>query len=129
MENRRSKSWLIVSSLMAVAVIVMIWLFFFPPRWWLNVTKPVDLTDPVAAGKALVGNYDCRQCHFIGEEGKSKGPALSGVTGRLNAVSLRLWLRDPSSVKGATSMPNFRLSDEEIEAIVSYLTALDNGRS
>jgi len=122
-------SRLIVSSLMAVAVAVAVWLWFFPPRWWLNVTKPVDLTDPVGTGKALVGKYDCRRCHLIGEEGKSKGPALLDVTKRLNAVSLRLWLRDPGSIKGDTRMPNFRLSDGEIEAIVSYLTALDTGGS
>ncbi|MDA1090530.1 MAG: cytochrome c [Proteobacteria bacterium] len=87
----------------------------------------MDLTDPVATGKILIGNYNCRQCHVIGEEGKSKGPALSGVTKRLDTVSLRLWMQDPSSIKGDTRMPNFRLSDGEIEAIVSYLTALDNG--
>ena len=123
------RSRLIVSLMMTVAVIAVVWLWFFPPRWWLNVTKPVDLTDPVGAGRALVENYNCRQCHFIGEEGKSKGPALPNVTERLDAVSLRLWLRDPGSIKGATSMPNFRLSDGEIEAIVSYLSALDNGGS
>ena len=32
-----------------------------------------------------------------------------------------------AAVKGATSMPNFHLSDAEIEAIVAYLTALDGG--
>jgi hypothetical protein len=129
MENRMPRSRLIVSSLMAVAVVVVVWLWFFPPRWWLNVTKPVDLADPVGAGKALVEKYDCRRCHFIGEEGKAKGPALPNVTARLDAVSLRLWLRDPGSIKGDTSMPNFRLSDGEIEAIVFYLTALDNDGS
>jgi len=82
----------------------------------------------VGAGKTLIKKYNCRQCHFIGEAGKSKGPALQGVTKRLDAVSLRLWLRNPGSVKGSTSMPNFQLSDGEIEAIVSYLTALDNNR-
>ena len=120
------RSRFIVSSLMAVAAVAMVWLWFFPPRWWLNATKPVDLTDPVGVGKVLVVKYDCRRCHFIGEEGISKGPALPGVTKRLDAVSLRLWLRNPSSIRGGTSMPNFRLSDSEIEAIVSYFTALDN---
>jgi len=121
-----SRSWLAVLSLMVGAVVVVVWLLFFPPRWWLNATKPVDLTDPVGTGKTLVEKYNCRQCHFIGEEGKSKGPELPGVTKRLDAVSLRLWLRDPGSVKGSTSMPDFQLSDSEIEGIVSYLAALDN---
>ncbi|MDA0305136.1 MAG: c-type cytochrome [Proteobacteria bacterium] len=121
-----SRSWLAVLSLIVGAVVIVVWLLFFPPRWWLNATKTVDLTDPVGAGKTLVEKYNCRQCHFIGEEGKSKGPELPGVTKRLDAVSLRLWLRDPGSVKGSTSMPDFQLSDSEIEGIVSYLAALDN---
>ncbi|NQV82990.1 MAG: cytochrome c [Rhodospirillales bacterium] len=119
------QSRLMVLSLIVVGVVVVVGMLFFPPRWWLNMTKPVDLSDPVAAGKGLVEGYDCRNCHFIGEAGKSKGPALTGVSERLDAVSLRLWLREPGSVKGDTSMPNFRLSDSEIEAIIAYLAALD----
>ena len=107
--------------LLAVAV----WLLFFPPRWWLNMTKPVDLSDPGATGAALVAEYDCRRCHLIDGQGKVKGPSLAGVTERLDAVSLRLWLRDPSAVKGRTSMPNSHLSDSEIEALVAYLIATD----
>ena len=54
------------------------------------------------------------------------GPNLKGVTGRLDAVSLRQWLRQPRSIKWDTPMPDFRLSDPEIEAIVSYLQHLDD---
>ncbi len=115
-----------VPAVVVAFVVFVVWLWFFPPRWWLNVTKPVDLTDAVAAGEYLVGKYVCRRCHFIGDAGKALGPNLPGVTKRLDAVSLRLWLRDPSSIKGDTSMPNFRLSDSEIEAIVAYLAALDD---
>lgn len=35
---------------------------------------------------------------------------------RLDDVSLRLWLRNPRAIKGNTAMPNFRMSDSEIEA-------------
>jgi cytochrome c2 len=111
------------------AIIVVVWFWLFPPRWWLNVTKPVDLTDPVSAGVSLVEKYECRRCHFIGEEGLGRGPALTGVTGRLDAVSLRLWLRNPRGIRWGTVMPNFRLSDGEIEAIIAYLRDLDEGGS
>ncbi len=88
--------------------------------------KPVDLTNAVSAGKSIVAKYACRKCHLIGGEGKALGPDLGGVTKRLDAVSLRLWLRDPRSIKSNTPMPNFQLSDPEIEAIVSYLKKLDH---
>lgn len=104
---------------------VFVWLWFFPPRWWLNLTKPIDLTDPVSAGAVLIEKYECRRCHLIDGSGKPKAPDLAEVTTRLDSVSLRLWLRDPSAIRWRTIMPNFNLSDGEIEAIVAYLTAYD----
>jgi nitric oxide reductase subunit C len=127
-EGFMSGSKRIALALVAVAL-AAVWLWLLPPRWWLNLIKPVDLSDPVQAGMAVVEEYRCRQCHFIGDAGKVKGPALVGVTERLDSVSLRLWLRDPRAIKWRTSMPNFDLSDGEIEAIVAYLTALDTGGS
>ena len=105
---------------------IAIWLWFFPPRWWLNYMKPVDLANPVSAGKSIIAKYRCRQCHLIEGEGKAKGPNLDGVTDRLGLVWLRLWLQDPRSIKWNTPMPNFQLSDPEIEAILSYLNELDH---
>ena len=110
-------------------LIVFAWLWISPPRWWLNYTKPVDLSDPVRAGAAVVERYDCRRCHSIDDSGLSKAADLAGVTKRLDTVSLRLWLRDPRAIMWRTIMPNFKLSDGEIEAIVAYLTALDGDAS
>jgi cytochrome c2 len=121
----RSRSFFL---LVAGIVLIAAWFWFFPPRWWLNTLKPVDLTDPVGAGTSIVEAYDCRQCHLVDGEGKALGPNLKGVTERLDAVSLRQWLRDPGSIKWDTPMPNFHLSDPEIEAIVSYLAHLDGTR-
>ncbi len=116
----------IVLVLVAGTAAIGIWLWLFPPRWWLNYMKPVDLTDPVGAGKSVIAKYTCRECHLIGGEGKAKGPNLDRVTDRLDPVSLRLWLQDPRSIKWNTPMPNFQLSDPEIEAILSYLNELDH---
>lgn len=105
-------------------VILVLYLLLAPPRWWLNATKQVDLTDPAATGQQLVSHYDCRRCHRINGEGALKAPSLDDATARLDDVSIRLWLRDPRAIKGNTAMPNFRLSDSEIEAIVAYLKTL-----
>ena len=121
----RFSRWILASS--ALVVIVFIWLLVSPPRWWLNNTKPVDLSDLVSAGATVIVKYNCRQCHLIGKSGTSKGPKLSGVTTRLDPVSLRLWLMNPRAIRWGTTMPNFHLSDGEIEAVVAYLTAQDNG--
>jgi len=115
----------IVLVLVAGTVAIGAWLWLSPPRGWLNFMKPVDLTNPVSAGKSVIAEYACRTCHLIGGEGQTKGPNLDGVTNRLDPVSLRLWLQDPRSIRWSTPMPNFQLSDPEIEAILSYLYELD----
>ncbi|RMG95981.1 MAG: cytochrome c [Chloroflexi bacterium] len=121
--NEKERQW--KKYLWVLIPIIVLWFVFAPPRWWLNLTKSVDLTDPVATGQALVEKYECRSCHKIGGAGALKAPDLNGVTERLDEVAIRLWLRNPRAVKGNTPMPNFHLSDSEIEALVAYLTALD----
>jgi mono/diheme cytochrome c family protein len=109
--------------------LVIAWLVFYPPQFWLNLTKSVDLSDPVAAGEQVVQQYNCRDCHRIGGEGALKAPNLAGVTLRINDpvhVTLRLWLQNPKAVKPNTAMPNFHLSGSEIDAILAYLAQLDN---
>ncbi len=109
----------------ATAVFLLtIWLALAPPRFWLNLTKAVDLSDPVTAGEQVVAKYDCRSCHRIAGQGALKAPALDDSALRLDDVSLRLWLRNPRAIKGNTAMPNFRMSDSEIEAVVAYLESL-----
>lgn len=115
--------WLFGAALLSVAF--SSWLLIVPPRWWLNLTKPVDLSNPVQAGRALVEKYNCRSCHRIDGWGQALAPDLYGVTRRRDANSIRVWLRNPPGIKPNTPMPNFRLSDSEIEAIVVYLQDLD----
>ncbi|MCB0112554.1 MAG: cytochrome c [Caldilineaceae bacterium] len=105
-------------------VLVIGWLVLAPPRFWLNLTKPVEPTAEI--GAQLVESYECRDCHRIGGEGALKAPGLDAIVQRQQSadpalVTLRLWLRNPDAVKPNTAMPNFRLSDSEIEAILLYL--------
>jgi len=109
-----------------IVIIIIIWFALAPPRFWLNMTKGVEPTAQV--GEQLVARYGCRGCHRIGGEGAIKAPDLTGITQRVTdptLVPLRLWLQNPKGVKPNTAMPNFRLSDSQIEAILLYLTELD----
>ncbi|HXF70587.1 MAG TPA: cytochrome c [Thermoflexus sp.] len=103
-----------------------IWLTVNPPRPILNLLKRVDPSPET--GALLVERYGCRRCHRIGDRGGILAPDLNGITRRVDDpahVVLRLWLRDPQSIQPGTAMPNFRLSDSEIEAILMYLKTLD----
>ena len=113
----------LLPALIVVGVLVL-WFVLNPPRFWLNMTKSVDMTPEV--GAQLVDEKDCRGCHRIGGEGALKASPLDSVVQRHMEedpalVTLRLWLRNPKAVKPNTAMPNFHLSDSEIEAILLYL--------
>jgi len=109
-------------------LVVSLWFAFSPPRFWINLTKRVDLSQPVRTGEVLVNRYECRNCHLIGGNGGWIAPSLDGVTEQMEAETLHAWLRDPESIGGPTAMPDFSLSDTEIEAIIAFLEALDSNR-
>ncbi len=103
-------------------ILVLAWLWIAPPRFWLNLTKRVEVSPEV--GAQLVVQYNCRRCHRIQGEGALKGPELDGILQRTDPMVVRLWLHNPRAIKGNTPMPNFHLSDTEIEAIMAYLETL-----
>lgn len=86
-------------------------------------------TDPetVARGKALVAEKACLGCHVVGSSGGQVGPTLNGVSQRRDADYLRRKIDDPTFDNETSMMPNFGLTEEQIEAIVAYLATLNDG--
>jgi sulfur-oxidizing protein SoxX len=99
--------------------------------------KPGD----AARGRALLLQRDpanCLSCHAIKDKqmqpGGTKGPALDGIGATLTPAQLRLSLVDLSRVTQGTVMPSFhksslgsstpKLSAEQIEDVVAYLSSL-----
>jgi cytochrome c oxidase subunit II len=96
---------------------------------------------PPAPGSELETTIQqCLQCHAI--RGLSepppgapiKGPDLTHVGSRRTIVGgwlentpqqLARWLRNPPGVKPGSRMPNYRLTDEQIEDLVEYLGSLE----
>lgn len=116
------KSFLLIFVLL---ILYLVWQALSPARYWINIFKRVDLSDPAATGERLVQKYSCQKCHRIAGEGAVKAADLSGVTARLSDSEIGQWLRNPRSVERRTAMPDFRLSDSEITAIIAYLRKLD----
>lgn len=74
------------------------------------------------AGERLIEAYQCFACHKVaGEPGRAIYPDLTTVAERRNKAWERTWLKDPQAVKPDTFMPNFHLSEEEIDAITEFL--------
>ncbi len=78
-------------------------------------------------GEALVAQKACLGCHIIGPAGGQVGPSLNGVVDRKGARFVRQKLRDPMTDNATSMMPNFGLTDEQVEAITAYLATL-NGK-
>ena len=123
------------------------------PSWetWVARQKEGgDLpADPLAAqGMDLFLNGDfeggqCTACHTIGDTSAAgtAGPNLTHfadpthecfagcdwetyVDGQPNLEALKAWLRDPGAVKQGAKMPDYDLTEDEIDAIAAYLYSL-----
>ena len=91
--------------------------------------------DQAAQGKQLFARYACGNCHAIAgsEFSGQAAPALTNFSGRQTIAAgvlentpdnLARYLRNPHAVKPGNHMPNFRLSEAEVQALVAYLEGL-----
>jgi cytochrome c oxidase subunit II len=105
--------------------------------WYAEQQKPAaQPSGPLAtAGAQLIAHLQCSSCHMI--RGTSvQGticPDLTHFGSRLSIAgdtlpntpqNLRVWLKDPQSVKPAVIMPNIQLSDQQLDELVAYLEGL-----
>ena len=84
-------------------------------------------------GQGLWNSRGCTGCHTVGG-GKRSGPDLAGVLERRDLGWLRRWLKNPTEMLESdslaqamlaefnnTKMPNMRLKDEDIEALLHFI--------
>jgi mono/diheme cytochrome c family protein len=77
-------------------------------------------------GKRLVDKIGCLGCHKVARQGGDFGPDLSRVAEKIDLSWLQGWIRNPLSYDPETIMPDFRLTDDQIEVIAAYLLTLGN---
>ena len=75
-------------------------------------------------GRGLFQAHSCAQCHGAGGAGGGIGPRLVGVAQTAPPETLYDFIKNPRR-----PMPDFRLSDAEIAALVAYVDALTPGHS
>ncbi len=87
---------------------------------------------PAETGEALFLAKGCVMCHQHAAVAGARAYLGDFVVGpNLTQISappayLRQWLRNPSSIRPATDMPNLGLSDAEVEALVAFLNSPAN---
>lgn len=82
------------------------------------------------ADGAAIFKKKCKACHKITAK-KGVGPGMAGVLGRetanngtMDKAGLTTWLKDPKAVNPKSKMPNLKLKDDDINALVDYLSTL-----
>ena len=89
----------------------------------------------VRQGEILFQTKTCGSCHTIsGTPANGKiGPNLSHIASRETLLSgmldnnkenLKRWIENPQNVKKGSNMPNFLMSDKEVNELVDYLEQL-----
>lgn len=84
-----------------------------------------ELTEIVVLGKAVWENNDCVGCHTLLGEGAYFAPELGNVYNRFGksteAIKAFIKSRPVNGIPGRRSMPQFNLTEEELEAIAQFL--------
>lgn len=93
-------------------------------------TDAAGLSQSVMRGKEIWEEHSCINCHTLLGEGAYFAPELGNVWvrygGRESAAGaragLKAWMRaQPTGVPGRRQMPQFNLSEEELDALIDFL--------
>ncbi len=83
------------------------------------------ITEQVALGKLVWEENNCIGCHTLLGEGAYFAPELGNVYTRFGnskeAIIAFIKSRPKDGIPGRRSMPQFNLSDEELEAVAEFL--------
>ena len=81
-----------------------------------------NITAEVTAGKHIWETRNCVGCHSLLGEGAYFAPELGNVYIRRGGDFIKVWMKAmPSNSPGRRQMPQFHLTDEELDNLVAFL--------
>lgn len=81
-----------------------------------------NLTESVLRGKHIWETRNCIGCHTLLGEGAYFAPELGNVYPRRGAEFIKAWIKSqPTGAPGRRQMPNFNLTDQELDDMVEFL--------
>ena len=104
-------------------------------EWTRNQQQPGRQDAQAALGRQIFETESCMNCHTIkGTAATGRfGPDLTHLMSRAtiasgiaanNRANLADWIKDPDHLKKGSLMPAMQLSDDQIDAVVAYLSTL-----
>jgi cytochrome c oxidase subunit 2 len=104
--------------------------------WVRGQQRPSVQDTSVEAGRRVFERSACMNCHAVGgtpADGRF-GPDLTHLMRRATIAAgaaentpdnLRLWIQNPSAIKPGSLMPAMKLSDADLNSVVSYMETLN----
>jgi nitric oxide reductase subunit C len=81
-----------------------------------------NITPAVERGKMVWEKNDCIGCHTLLGEGAYFAPELGNVYKRRGGEFVKAWIQSmPTKVPGRRQMPQFNLTDQELDDMVAFL--------
>ncbi|MDX9700660.1 MAG: cytochrome c [Rhodocyclaceae bacterium] len=81
-----------------------------------------ELTPGAIAGKHIWETRNCLGCHTLLGEGAYYAPELGNVYERRGPEFIKAWMQAmPTNAPGRRQMPQFHLSEEELDNLVEFL--------
>ena len=114
----------ILKSLLTILLFI---LFYFVYTYFVYTQKSVSkygnqTISPLACeGKIVFQKYNCISCHQLYGLGGYLGPDLTNVISAKGAPYVRAIIKN-----GILKMPNLNVTDNEIEALVEFLSSADS---
>ncbi len=106
-------------------ILLFLGLVFHTHRTLPDRDNRANLTDQVADGKMLWETNNCIGCHTLLGEGAYFAPELGNVYIRFGnsteAIKAYIKSRPVQGIPGRRSMPQFNLTEEELEALAQFL--------
>jgi cytochrome c oxidase subunit II len=104
-------------------------------HWVAEQTQQSHPSTPVSEGQRIFETTACINCHTVAgtvADGRF-GPDLTHLMSRETIASgaapntpenLRVWIKNPDTIKPGSKMPAMGLSDHQLDALTAYLTTL-----
>lgn len=81
-----------------------------------------NLTEEVVRGKHIWETNNCIGCHSLLGEGAYFAPELGNVYKRRGEAFIKVWMQAmPTGAPGRRQMPQFNLTDEQLNDLVAFL--------
>ena len=104
-------------------ILVFVGLVFHTETTLPERTNEAAMTEAVVRGKKVWEVNQCIGCHSLLGEGAYFAPELGNVYKRRGPDFIKTWIRDmsPSGVPGRRQMPQFNLTEQQLDDMVEFL--------